>query len=127
MFSRWGPHKATIHWPSEQELEEDSKAEALALQRQSRLLSTTGTEVDLSCNTTITLTCLKQLYNTVGYVPQVPAKTSIGTTGYLEQFANLEDLKSFYLDQLPEAVNSSFTFVSVKGDYHSYFALGSEC
>ena len=40
---------------------------------------------------------------------------SIATTGYLEQFANFEDLASFYEAQLPEAVGTNFSVVSVKG------------
>ncbi|KAG5639936.1 hypothetical protein DXG03_002312, partial [Asterophora parasitica] len=59
--------------------------------------------------------CLQQLYNIGGYVPQAPQKNGIGITGYLEQFANNADLKSFYLDQRPEAVNSTYKFISVKG------------
>ncbi|KAF6762018.1 tripeptidyl peptidase A [Ephemerocybe angulata] len=56
-------------------------------------------------HSTITIKCLQQLYNTGGYSP----------SGYLEQFANLNDLKLFYQDQVPQAVNSSYEFVSVKG------------
>ncbi|KAF9006662.1 peptidase S8/S53 domain-containing protein [Cyathus striatus] len=49
-----------------------------------------------------------------GYVPKA-AKNSIGITGYLEQFANIQDLHSFYAEQLPEALNSTFKFISVNG------------
>lgn len=72
-------------------------------------------EVDPSCNATVTLSCLQQLYNFVDYEPQVPEKNSIGISSYLEQFANLQDLKSFYLEQRPEAANSTFEFISVNG------------
>lgn len=41
---------------------------------------------------------------------------SIGITGYLDQFANMEDLQLFYADQRPDALNSSFKVVSVNGD-----------
>lgn len=76
---------------------------------------TTGVTVDPSCNTTITITCLKQLYNAVGYKVKAAKKNSIAITSYLEQFANFADLQTFYKDQLPEAVNSSFKLISVAG------------
>ena len=45
-----------------------------------------GQVIDASCNTTITPTCLMQLYRTEGYVPQAANKGNrIGITGYLEQ------------------------------------------
>lgn len=72
-------------------------------------------EVDASCNDTVTLNCIGQLYNFVNYRPQVPKNNSIGIASYLEQFANLQDLKSFYLEQRPEAANSTFEFISVNG------------
>ncbi len=79
------------------------------------LPGTTPPPVDRACNTTITLSCLEQLYNFVGYKPKVPTKNTIGISSYLGQFANLQDLKSFYLEQRPEAANSTFEFISVKG------------
>ncbi|KAH9482944.1 Tripeptidyl-peptidase sed3 [Psilocybe cubensis] len=71
--------------------------------------------VDASCNTTITISCLQQLYNAVGYVPSGNPRNSIGITGYLEEFANIQDLQLFFADQRPDALNSSFSFFSVKG------------
>ena len=71
--------------------------------------------IDPSCSGTITVKCLQQLYRTEGYVPKVPEQNSIGITGYLEQYANEVDLKLFYEDQLPEAVNSTFKLVSING------------
>lgn len=72
--------------------------------------------VDPSCNDTVTLNCIGQLYNFVDYKPQAPQSNSIGISSYLEQFANLQDLKSFYLEQRPEAANSTFEFISVNGE-----------
>jgi tripeptidyl-peptidase-1 len=40
--------------------------------------------IDPSCNATVTPTCLKELYNTVGYVPLAHIGNRIGVTGYLE-------------------------------------------
>lgn len=73
-----------------------------------------GVTVDASCNTTITVKCLQQLYNAVGFTPSAK-NNSIGITGYLGQFANKQDLQTFYADQRPDALGSSFKFISVKG------------
>lgn len=77
--------------------------------------SASGGQVDASCNETITITCLLQLYNAVGFTASATNGNQIGITGYLEQFANREDLQTFYSRQRPEAVGSSFKFVSING------------
>jgi tripeptidyl-peptidase-1 len=74
-----------------------------------------GITVDASCNQTITISCLKQLYNAIGFNASADVGNRIGITGYLEQFANIADLQLFYADQRPDALNSSFEFVSVAG------------
>jgi len=81
-----------------------------------------GVTVDASCNTTITVSCLKQLYNAVDYVPQATDKNAIALTGYLEEFANFADLQQFYADQVPAAVNTSFDVVLINGVLHYFFA-----
>ena len=78
-----------------------------------------GVTVDASCNGTITVWCLKQLYNAVGYVPNEANNNSIGLTGYSNQFANMADLRQFYADQVPAAVNTSFNVVLINGLYSS--------
>ncbi|KAG6845429.1 hypothetical protein H0H87_009336 [Tephrocybe sp. NHM501043] len=82
------------------------------------VLTTDGVTIDASCNTTITLKCLQQLYNFVDYKPTAKGN-SIGITGYLEEYANIQDLQSFYAVQLPEAANSSYIYHSVKGGQNS--------
>ncbi|KAJ7291911.1 tripeptidyl peptidase A [Mycena rebaudengoi] len=79
--------------------------------------SATGLTVDASCNTTITITCLQQIYNAVGYTPSAKVGNSVGITGYLEQFANRADLQTFFADQVPAAAaaNATYNFVSVVG------------
>ncbi|KAI0316450.1 tripeptidyl peptidase A [Amylostereum chailletii] len=73
-------------------------------------------EVDPSCNTTITITCLKQLYSAVGFNSSATnGNQIIGITGYLEQFANFDDLQLFFANQRPDALNSSFNVVLVNG------------
>ncbi|KAF9480670.1 subtilisin-like protein [Pholiota conissans] len=73
-----------------------------------------GVSVDASCNQTITITCLQELYNAVGFKPSAKGN-SIGITGYLEEFANFQDLQTFYADQRPDALNSTFNVISVAG------------
>jgi len=51
----------------------------------------------------------------VGYIPSASNGNQIGITGYLEEYANLADLQQFFADQRPDALNSSFKFVSVHG------------
>ena len=75
----------------------------------------TGVVVDASCNKTITIKCLQQLYNAVGYKPLEDGGNSIGITAYLEQYANIQDLQSFYREQRPDALNTTFKFLSVNG------------
>ena len=75
----------------------------------------TGVVVDASCNKTITIKCLQQLYNAVEYEPLADGRNSIGITAYLEQYANIQDLQSFYREQRPDALNTTFKFLSVNG------------
>lgn len=74
-----------------------------------------GGHVDASCNGTITITCLLELYNAVGYNASAHSGNHIGITGYLEQFANKQDLQTFFADQRPQAVGSSFNTIFING------------
>ncbi|KAF9464794.1 subtilisin-like protein [Collybia nuda] len=117
MFGRFKRSASTISWP------EDSETTA-SLQNLPPIVDTvSGTKVDASCNSTITITCLQQLYNAVGFVPSSEGN-SVGITGYLEEFANIQDLQSFYADQRPDALNSSFEFFSVKGLLTHHLPVG---
>jgi tripeptidyl-peptidase-1 len=71
--------------------------------------------VDAGCNSTITVSCLKQLYNIADYIPQATHENAIAVTGYLGEFANFADLRQFYADQVPDATNTSFDVVLVNG------------
>lgn len=77
--------------------------------------SASGGHVDASCNQTITISCIQQLYNAVGFKPSAKNGNQIGITGYLEQFANIADLQQFYAEQRPDAVNSTFKVISING------------
>lgn len=92
---------------------------SLASSGESSIRSASGTVVDASCNSTITLTCLQELYNVTGYTPAATDVNKIGITGYLEQYANIQDLQSFYADQLPKAEGSTFNYTSIKGGQNS--------
>ncbi|KZV63258.1 tripeptidyl peptidase A [Peniophora sp. CONT] len=71
--------------------------------------------VDPSCNTTITVDCIKELYNAVNYTVAAADVNQLGITGYLEQFANFQDLQSFYAKQVPEAKGTSFNVTLIDG------------
>ncbi|KAF8076737.1 subtilisin-like protein [Lyophyllum atratum] len=113
MFGRFKRDKSTIVWG------DDTEIPAVSSQNLAAVANTaSGLAVDPSCNRTITISCLQQLYNATGFVPSAK-NNSIGITGYLEEFANIQDLQMFYADQRPDALNSSFTFHSVKGGLNS--------
>jgi len=80
---------------------------------------TNGTLTDpytgANCSRTVTIPCLRTLYNVTGYEAKATHQNKIGITGYLGQFANKADLQSFYKAELPAAVNSSFQTVLVNG------------
>ncbi|KAF4619781.1 hypothetical protein D9613_004978 [Agrocybe pediades] len=111
MFGRFKGYKSTIY--NIEEIPEVTTQQASAKAASFNALS--GVTVDPSCNTTVTISCLKQLYNAVGYEASPDPRNSIGITGYLEQFANIQDLQSFYAEQRPDALNSTFDFIPIKG------------
>ncbi|KAI0737699.1 tripeptidyl peptidase A [Daedaleopsis nitida] len=115
MFSRLRSLRSTFHF----EQEPSSIVEVAADAPPISVPSASGGKVDASCNTTITLTCLRQLYNAVGFVPSAKNGNQIGITGYLEEFANIQDLQSFYADQLPAAANTSFKTFLINGGLNS--------
>ncbi|RMJ22396.1 Tripeptidyl-peptidase [Aspergillus sp. HF37] len=67
------------------------------------------------CNRGIIPSCLRRLYNFVGYEPSPDVGNSIAVTGFLEQYVNIQDLQTFYSFFRPEAMNSSFQFISING------------
>lgn len=105
MFGRFKPAKSTI-----------SKVSPFKKATKSGTVvnAASGVTVDASCNQVVTITCLQQLYNAVGFTPSAKGN-SIGITGYLEQFANMQDLQSFFADQRPDALNSTFKVILVNG------------
>ena len=45
------------------------------------------------CNILITPACLKDLYKTTGYKVNVASNNTLGIAGYLENYANINDLE----------------------------------
>ena len=82
--------------------------------------------VNASCNSTITVSCLKQLYNIVDYVPQATHQNAIAVTGYLGEFAHFADLRQFNADQVPDAANASFNVVLINGVSPPFVSLFRE-
>ncbi|KAI5119526.1 hypothetical protein M0805_002548 [Coniferiporia weirii] len=86
-----------------------------------------GQNISASCNTTVTPTCLMQLYRTEGYVPQAADKGNrIGVTGYLEQFVNFADLQTFYTMFRPDAVGFNVSVLSIDGGLNDQTMPGDE-
>ncbi|KAH7905839.1 peptidase S8/S53 domain-containing protein [Hygrophoropsis aurantiaca] len=107
MFARFKAFESTLHWAG--------VASATPSTASGTITGPAGNQVDASCNATITLTCLWQLYNSVGYNTSATNGNKLGLTGYLNQYANIDDLQMFFADQNPAAYGSNFTFVSVDG------------
>jgi tripeptidyl-peptidase-1 len=86
MFGRFKPEKSTIFDLDTATELLDTASKALPLS----LGDASGATVDPSCNKTITVSCLLQLYNAVGYVPSKDPRNSIGITGYTVGFPAFE-------------------------------------
>lgn len=77
MFGRFKPEKSTIFKATP-----FSNILTTNLKSGSVVNAASGVTVDASCNQVITLTCLQQIYNAVGFTPSAKSN-SIGITGYL--------------------------------------------
>jgi len=117
MFARFRGSKSNVHWQQEYD---SNFVDVLLAVGASR-----GEDVDPSCNSTITITCLKQLYG-INHQPSARNGNQIGLTGYLNEFANIADLQLFYAMQAPAALKSTFSFISVNGSHISPTA-GASC
>ena len=67
------------------------------------------------CHSAVIPSCLQHLYSFEGYEPSPESGSSIGVTGFLGEYANVKDLHTFYARYMPEALNSSFQFISING------------
>ncbi|KAK7467531.1 hypothetical protein VKT23_004584 [Stygiomarasmius scandens] len=66
-----------------------------------------------SCNTVITPTCLRDLYNTIDYTVTQAGTNKLGVAGYLDEFANFDDLKTFTRRFRTDATNATFDVVQI--------------
>ncbi|KAL4076338.1 peptidase S8/S53 domain-containing protein [Scleroderma yunnanense] len=105
MFSRFKAFRSTLHWD----------AAVLSDVGVGTVTGPAGNQVDDSCNTAITPTCLRQLYNAVDYNTSATNGNQIGFTGFLEQYVNNQDLQQFFTIFAPRAFGSNYTFVSIHG------------
>jgi tripeptidyl-peptidase-1 len=55
--------------------------------------STSAAVPPSSCNSVITPSCLRTLYNTIGYTPTATNVNKLGVAGYLNEYANRADLQ----------------------------------
>lgn len=69
----------------------------------------------VDCNVEIVPDCLRRLYNFAGYEPSPDIGNSIAVTGFLGQYANIQDIGRFYAQYAPDALNSSFDVISING------------
>lgn len=106
LFGRFKGDKSTLIWDGPSATVDELKDVAAVVDPVS------GVSVDASCNTTITIKCLQQIYNAVGYVPSADVGNSIGITGYLEEFANIQDLQVSLLSMLHNCDSHDRAFVS---------------
>lgn len=74
------------------------------------------------CNTSgITPLCLRTLYGTIDYVPQVPGKNKVGLNDFLGESNNRSDIHIFLETFRPEAAQAAYDFkfdVINGGDHH---------
>ncbi|KAG0697323.1 peptidase S8/S53 domain-containing protein [Suillus ampliporus] len=121
MFARFKAFKSTLLWTNQVQ-------PAVLSPSVGTITGPAGNQVDASCNNTITVSCLRQLYNAVNYNTSATNGNNLGITGYLEEYANNMDLQQFYQSQNPSAYGSNYTFVSINGskDNQSYTSAGVE-
>ncbi|KAG1891976.1 peptidase S8/S53 domain-containing protein [Suillus subluteus] len=121
MFARFKAFKSTLHWTNHVQPIDSSPSG-------STITGPAGNQVDASCNNTITVSCLRQLYNAMDYNTSATNGNILGITGYLNESTNNMDLQQFYQLQNPSAYGSNYTSVSINGgeNNQSYGAAGIE-
>ncbi len=70
-----------------------------------------GSDVAAVCNMSlVTPLCLRTLYGTIDYVPQVPGKNKVGLNDFLAESNNRSDVKLFLETYRPEAASEAYQF-----------------
>jgi tripeptidyl-peptidase-1 len=81
-----------------------------------QILGATGNGLNVTaCNATITPTCLRDLYNIKGFTPDKNRGGFIGVSGFLEQYAQYDDLAKWIPEYAPWAAGANFTWTSIHG------------
>jgi tripeptidyl-peptidase-1 len=75
----------------------------------------TTAAVNSTCNTTVTPSCLADLYKYADYKIDTSAAVTIGVNGFLEQYARYSDFQKFAQTYAPQAAGSSFDYTLVAG------------
>lgn len=102
-FSSPSTHRSTlVDWPIEQTTSVQSLDHKID-------------GVSVACNTSITLDCLKDLYSLRDYDMPATTNNHFALAGFLEQYAQHDDLQQFLTHYEPSAVGSDFTTVLVNG------------
>ncbi|KAK6509659.1 hypothetical protein TWF481_004390 [Arthrobotrys musiformis] len=76
-------------------------------------LNTTG--IDAACQSSITPDCLADLYKYKDYKPVKLANNILGVNGFLEQYAQNDDLSKFLKKYHPNAKNATFNCNPING------------
>ncbi|KAJ8592808.1 subtilisin-like protein [Rhizopogon salebrosus TDB-379] len=121
MFARLKALESTLLWTNQAQPSVSSPSGGT-------ITGPAGNQIDASCNDTVTLSCLRQLYNALDYNTSATNGNQLGITGYLGEYANNADLQQFYQLQNPSAYGSNYTLVSINGgtNNQSYAAAGTE-
>jgi tripeptidyl-peptidase-1 len=75
----------------------------------------TAAAVNTTCNTSVTPSCLADLYKFADYKVDSSAGGMIGVNGFLEQYARYSDFAQFSEVYAPNAVGSNFSYTLVAG------------
>ncbi|KAI0745384.1 family S53 protease [Earliella scabrosa] len=74
----------------------------------------TSDAVPASCNSVVTPACLQALYGIPTAKATVPSNT-IGVSGFIQQFANNNDLQTFLRNLRPDLAGSTFSLLTLDG------------
>ncbi|KAK2861304.1 vesicle formation at the endoplasmic reticulum [Arthroderma sp. PD_2] len=70
---------------------------------------------DVDCNVTITPDCIRDLYKMGNAFAKKDSRNKLGVSGYLEQYARLEDFSTFIDMFVPTLKGTTFDFKSING------------
>ncbi|KZP09215.1 subtilisin-like protein [Athelia psychrophila] len=89
-------------------------------------VSAMGSNINSSCNLSITPNCLRTLYKLDNYTASANSTNRFGIASYAGDYASNEDLQAFFKQYRPEAKGSNFTIVLVNGGKYNGSDFGDE-